>query len=347
MAGFRDISSIPVGQPWNPAIVTALQSSAVLVCVVTPKYLQSEACGREFHLFTAHRGPSAVVLPVIWTQANLPAELAQFQFPRLNMPPLYSQEGLFFIKFRMKIGQYRNCVAEFARAIIAARNGLPAGPPPTIVRPFEELPNAFARFQNKTGPDVTTFVYAAGLRHEVPTAPPQYGDTSADWRPYYFADSKTVSEIARRIAARQSLSYREVVADDGLAAEIQRSRSRKNVTLAVADPRTLDLDRCKPVSVLDEDPWDGTAVLIPWGDGSGPSWNESFQQTVKALFPKRSTADEPYFRSPIATFSEFEAALDATLTRLRGAMTRNEANQHPPTDSGPPRLSGPSGGAAS
>ena len=182
--GFRDVNSIPPGQPWDPAIVNALQSSAVMLCLVTPNYLQSEACGRELHLYRQHLGGHAVVIPVMWTKAAIPPALAAFQFPVLNMPVLYHQEGLFFVRFRRKIGQYINCVAEFARAIISTLAGIAPVPVPLPTYAGLRSPaKCLCRTSKQDRAERHHVCLRGRSRKESPQGLPQYGETWADWRP--------------------------------------------------------------------------------------------------------------------------------------------------------------------
>jgi FxsC-like protein len=329
-----------------------------LVCVTSPRYFASRFCGQEYYLFderrraaAENRSPPAVILPIIWVPApdGLPSIMNQVQWQPGGMPELYQTKGLRYLKI-LAPADYKRCVVAFGEAIRDAWRTHPAIPPLQGVAPFENIPNTFAGPQDAAlgpqgylpGPGVACFVYAAGRRSEIPQPPGRYGATAAEWRPYLPPERATVAEIARSIASRQSLSYREIPVDDNLPTELSGARERKNLTLVVADPCTLPMQPYRPVTVFDGDPWEGTAVLMPWDGAIGP-WDERLQSIVRNTFPVRSQAKAPPFQAPIPTVADFERTLDLTLTDLRAAITRTESEKKQKTDGPPPQVVGPSG----
>src|SRR5688500_2235258 len=51
--GYRDEHDLAIGDPWPERLATAAATARVLVAVVTPLYLESVNCGREFRSFLA------------------------------------------------------------------------------------------------------------------------------------------------------------------------------------------------------------------------------------------------------------------------------------------------------
>jgi hypothetical protein len=78
--GYRDISSLSVGAPWPQELVQAMQVSQVLISLISPHYLLSVNCGREFHVFIRryqllkaqpNQGMSASpIIPIFWTNSD-------------------------------------------------------------------------------------------------------------------------------------------------------------------------------------------------------------------------------------------------------------------------------------
>ena len=51
LTGYRDQNELQAGDIWPERLAEAVCSSGVLVAVLTPNYLQSLNCGREFEVF--------------------------------------------------------------------------------------------------------------------------------------------------------------------------------------------------------------------------------------------------------------------------------------------------------
>src|ERR1044071_3398966 len=109
---FRDDANLPLMATWEPALMKALQTSAVLVCVTSPAYFQSRFCGQEYHVFDRRRRqnfpedatPAPVILPVIWTPTDgaLPDFIDNVQWGQGDMPVLYPTKGLRYLRIADK-----------------------------------------------------------------------------------------------------------------------------------------------------------------------------------------------------------------------------------------------------
>jgi FxsC-like protein len=357
---FRDKDNLPLMDQWKPSILDALQSSSVFVCITSTAYLQKPFCGQEYWIFDQRRRQSLptpkVILPVIWApvQRRLPAFMNEIQWQQGEMPDIYFEKGLRYLK-KLAPNEYEVCVAKFADAISRAYQNYPSIPPLSGVAPFENIPNAFAGGQWEeaagptgwvSGPGVANFVFAAALKHELPQPPGKYGSSAAEWRPYLPAAAKTISEIAKAAAKKHSLRYREILVNDQLSAELQGARIRKNLTLLLADARTLPFQQYRQVVTFDGETWEGSALLMPWDNVAGLWEDAPLQSAVKTTFPIKSQLKAPVFQAPISTENELERVLDVTLTDLLAAFTKVETEKKYKTDQGPASITGPTGVAA-
>lgn len=357
---FRDGQNLPLMEEWRPALLKALQTSAVLVAVTSPAYFQQRFCGQEYYIFDQRRRqqvlpggqPPAVILPIIWVplQNGLPDSIDKVQWQKGSMPALYETKGLRYLK-KLQPAEYELCVTAFAEAIKDAWQRHKNIPELPNVAPFEDIPNAFAggSWEEAAGPQgwlpgpgVANFVYAAGLSSEIPLPAGRYGAKSCDWRPYLPPVPSTIGELAKGVTDKQSLRYREIPIDGNLEAELQAARERKNLTVVVADPNTLPMQQYQPVTVFDKAPWEGTAVLMPW-DGIIRPWDAQLEATVSSSFPIRSQSKAPPFQAPILTAVDLAKTLDITLTDLRAAVTQAGAKDKEKTDEPPAQVTGPSG----
>ena len=352
---FRDGKDLALMDNWRPELFEALQTSAVLVSVTSPAYFQSKFSGQEYRVFdqrrrqqTGENPPPEVILPVIWrpiTQ-NLPF-VREIQLDEDGMSPLYRKEGLRHLK-RLDPREYERCVWRFAKAIVNAWQQHPAIPRLKDVPPFPEIPNAFAGGQWEEaidkdghwikGPSVANFVFAAAQDTELKQPQGRYGERSAEWRPYLPPESRTIADIAKGVAQKRQLKYREIGVDGNLAGELEATRKRNNLTFVLADPQTLPIEKYKPIESFDKDPASGGSLMLLWDGLVGPWETDSLQKTIKERFPVKSQLSSPFFNAPIRTAQELEDRLDVTLTNLLGSMTRDQSRGKDKTDTAPVQI---------
>ena len=98
---FFDESSIRMGDEGNDSLANAVRTSQSLVCLVSPRFLGSEWCGRELKVFhrrheaskLAGGNAAGLIFPLIWEfdpkRRKLPAKLAKFQYQEAGMPKDY------------------------------------------------------------------------------------------------------------------------------------------------------------------------------------------------------------------------------------------------------------------
>jgi hypothetical protein len=354
---FRDGKDLPLMEGWRPALLNALQTSAVMVCVTSVAYFQKPFCGQEYYIFDQRRrqGLAAgakvprVVLPVLW--APLDAKLPFFddiQIKAAGMSEVYWTKGLRYLK-KFDPSEYEKCVMAFAEAIHRAAKEHSAIPPLADVEPFDQIPNAFAGgvWEEAAGPGgwvpgpgVANFVFAAAIGDELQKPPGRYGMTPSDWRPYLPPEARTIADISREAAKKNSLRYREIVVDQKLAQELKGARDRKNLTLVLADPQTLPIHQYQPVATFDSHTWEGTALLMLWDGAAGPWEDLTLQTVVSKTFPIRTQLKPPSYLAPVRSITELETVLDTTLADLRGALTKAEAEKKEKIDEPPAQVSG-------
>jgi len=360
---FRDGKDLPLMEKWEPGIMDALQTSAVLVSVTSIAYFQKPFCGQEYWVFDQRRRwnlPSGapvpdVILPVIWAPVDrgLPAFIDEIQWQALGMPAEYRKNGLRYLK-RLDPNLYERCVTAFALAIKNAWLSYPAIAPLAGVPPFEQIPNAFAegRWEEAAtrsgwlpGPGVANFVFAAAKNQQLPIPAGRYGSAAAEWRPFLPPVARTISDIARAAAKKHSLRYREILINDQLATELQNARDRKNLTVVLVDPGTLEIHEYRTVGAFDTHTWEGASLLIPW-NGVSDAWKTVALPSVATAFPIKSQLKPPAFLGPIYTADEFDQLLDVTLADLRGALTRAETEKKEKIDEAPAQIVGPRGSSS-
>jgi FxsC-like protein len=284
--------------------------------MVSPAYILSEFCAKEFWLFDSRRQeaagtrpPARVLLPIIWVPADpLPPAIAAAQFNHASLPGDYTTLGLRRLMRQGRWRAYRECIDVFAEEILKAGRA-PFIPPKTLPLPsFGEMPLAFEPAGSRA-----RFVFMAAKRSEFAATAraDRYSDNGNAWMPFNPPVPNTVQDISSTAAYEQNMAYGELPADHSLSNTLQNARARDRVVLVV-DPWTLCLDayrsRIPPRDVLDSR---RAAVIVPFPDAGNASAADraSVERALADAFPQAdASARAPYeqtdsiesFRSAIA-----------------------------------------------
>jgi FxsC-like protein len=126
--GFLDTHSMDLGVTWSARLMHDLARCGTFVALVSPRYVRSEMCGREWSVFAnrmaRHTAPSqdppAALLPLLWLPPqSLPAVIEELQYSNDLLPPAYADKGL---RQLIRLDRYRNeyvdFVDSFARQIV-------------------------------------------------------------------------------------------------------------------------------------------------------------------------------------------------------------------------------------
>ncbi len=105
---FVDGTGIKIGDDWTAVLAEGVCTAEVIVCLMSPNYLNSVWCGRELSVFRQRiremkrtlpgttRLP-AFIFPILWEVMpgrSLPKVLASIQYSEDAFPPSYSEKGL-------------------------------------------------------------------------------------------------------------------------------------------------------------------------------------------------------------------------------------------------------------
>jgi hypothetical protein len=210
--GFFDGSNIETGQDWVRVLGDALRTCKVIVCLCTPRSLNSQFCGKEMQVFLLRREnwlqqpgnenkKAGIVFPVIWERpaGALPKALEKFQFTDNALPRKYVEKGLNALsQVSRERDNFRTVVITLAERIRDAVNesALPGWPQ---LPPFDEIPSIFHA-------DASTLLQQYGVVF--------LHNQGRTWRP--FGDAP-VSTLPDAVAAQTNRLCREIVAGPDLA----------------------------------------------------------------------------------------------------------------------------------
>src|SRR5436305_12081720 len=123
--GFFDQSDVLPGDRWSDKIAEALRTCRTFVCLLSPSYLASEYCGKEFAVFQErmeNKGTKPpLILPILWdwpekVRKNLPRVISQIQFAHKSFGDTYATEGLSYLVRR---GEHGDFIDKFAIHIVS------------------------------------------------------------------------------------------------------------------------------------------------------------------------------------------------------------------------------------
>ncbi|MFC8719477.1 TIR-like protein FxsC [Kitasatospora sp. NPDC057198] len=270
--GFMD-RSMHQGQKWAERLSRELATCRVFVPLYSPRYFKSEACGKEWHLFSRRsvyqRRPTAErmtgIVPALWVAMDhyqLPRVAGELQFNHDSFGPDYAAEGLYAL---MKIDEFRSkyqaAVLKLARRIVevAEQTVIPIGQE----LDFESQPSAFDQ------PDGGDRVRISVFSYQQRELPPNrnavwYGEQRTDWQPYRPDSSRPLAQdaadIARGMGFQPTVGEFEDETDHLLGGE----RPAGPCVLLVDRWTFLDGRRSEAVRRLDRRNLGSVAVIEPW-----------------------------------------------------------------------------------
>jgi FxsC-like protein len=358
--GFFDAHSLEVGAIWSPRLVEALSECRSFVALVSPRYLLSEPCGREWAIFAerlrryeqAVGVHPSVLLPLLWLPPpRLPDVVAALQYHNDVLPEAYSRTGLRqLIRLQRNQDSYYDLITELARQIVQTTHAHHVPQAPASLD-FERIPSAFhpppdqvIPAQDRPAPDAVRAGSPAQYVHFVVAAPSRaelasddlaamardsqyYGDTSQEWAPYRPVLPVPIADYARTIAERRS--FRSGVVDStALAERIGDARRANQIVVLLVDVWATmlrdyrqTLAECNEIDQGVEDPV--TAVMVPLNHDDQQA-QEHWRQLVdslRALFFRRTVrGDDVMFRSSILTHHAFDADLQVVLEAARNRL---------------------------
>jgi MinD-like ATPase involved in chromosome partitioning or flagellar assembly len=192
--GFFGRSTAAPGASWTERVGDALASSRVLLAMVSPAFLHSDACGKEWQFFAErarHTGSQQPdILPVRWVRVHtVPKVISRREAWASGLPEAYREDGVQFLIRRSKYrDDYDALVHRLAQALIDAAG---AAAIPVVMEPprWETLTNAFQDQGAAAAPDpgrTVQFVFMVAGRAEmdpVRASLQTYGETAEDWTP--------------------------------------------------------------------------------------------------------------------------------------------------------------------
>jgi FxsC-like protein len=258
--GFLDVN-VQVGATWSSTLMAALATCATFVALVSPRYLLSLPCGREWTIFESRlhamhqrrKPPPPALLPLLWEPPDdIPRVIADRQYQNKNMPAAYDRTGLRQImRLKRHHDDYWVLLGELARQIVSIANQHPVPHGPEGVD-YHKVRSAFTGAGTEVASAVSHgqvhFILAAPSRRDLDSAelanPPRdprfYGEQANEWAPFRPGLDLPLAEYAQAIATERQ--FRATVTDiDGISDWFRDSADRDGIVVLLVDPWSTKL----------------------------------------------------------------------------------------------------------
>ncbi|WP_354641909.1 TIR-like protein FxsC [Kitasatospora camelliae] len=344
--GFMD-RSMHQGQKWAERLSRELSGCRVFVPLYSPRYFKSEACGKEWHLFTRRsvyqRRPGAErmtgIVPALWVSMEhytLPRVASELQFSHDSFGADYAAEGLYaLMKIASYSSQYATAVLRLAQRIVdvADQTVIPVTQP----LDFESSPSAF------DPPEPTDRVRISVFSYRQPELPPTrsatcYGERRTDWQPFRPPSGRPLAEdaadVARNMGFQPTVHEFEEEAENLLAADRPAGPS----VLLVDRWAFLDSQRAETVRRLDRRNLGSVSILEPWNrEDQQCRDNERMLNDLgdTVLTVSRGSRRKPSLRGDAVggspgNLDDFRGELERAVMRASTAYEQETARPEPP-----------------
>jgi FxsC-like protein len=283
--GFMD-REIRSGEGWSERLSVALATCRVFVPLFSPRYFNSEMCGKEWFAFAqraVHHGAvrnqtAEAIVPALWVPVppeQLPGPAERLQFNHSTLGERYVTDGLYgLIKLRGYAEQYESAVYELAKRIVKVAQTVRLEP----IRPldYRVVPSAFGS-HGSAGPAGAAggggtpartlhVTVAAASRHDLPEgrSPEYYGDSALDWNPYHPVAQRPIAYVAEDLV--RNLNYQTTVSsfDDEVGHLDSKQLPTRPEILIVDRWAVEDEHRRQRLAAFDRDPRPWINVVVPW-----------------------------------------------------------------------------------
>jgi FxsC-like protein len=358
-AGFMD-RQMGLGTDWRRRLALALGTCRVFVPLYSPRYFQSEQCGREWFAFRKrcvdfgmrHGREIDAIVPALWVVVpsdEMPSVASKIQFEHQNLGSTYSKEGFYgLIKLGRYKDEYQEAVYQLARHIIDVAKRTQVAPIPPV--DYNSVPSAFGSDDARRMADKRIQItVAAPDKRNLPAGRSDfyYGATSREWNPYRDDFEGSLAEYTSQLTS--SLGFEPfIVTLNDYTADPAGAVPSSGPNLLLVDPwQTVSVANQQLLRDLDEHAKPCVSLMVPWNHDDAETMNakeqlkatlgQSLSKLLKRILPEYQMAG-----TGIPTLKDF-GDMVAPLATDAGRKYLLEADTYPP--SGPhktkPRLIGP------
>lgn len=354
--GYLDVK-VPTGSRWPDRLSAALGTCQVFLALYSPRYFDSEYCGKEWWIFservreyeTQKSREAELIIPVLWepTPGDIPAVARPLQYKEHLFPAVYSQKGLRrIVKLQGRYPEeYDTILNVLADRIVNCHDTHVLAPATRLVN-IATATNAFeapvsrAAAEGDTncsepvsGPRRVYFVMAAPTAEEARTIRQdpgdRYGAEPDEWMPYRPEVTDPLILHANNVAQQQDppLLPKQERADVGDLVELIKQAERKNaIVILLVDAWTARLLKYQKALRPYDDYYSlHTAVIVPTNgmDGETARHLPALQTDVRGIFHKNFRGRRRFYRDAVTSLAEFRRELGEVLIHTQSQVFEN------------------------
>ena len=357
------------GTHWPARLAQALACCRVFVPLYSPRYFESEECGKEWSAFTRRMASQAAkrnqplieaIVPALWEPVDptlLPMAAKSIQFNHQSLGVLYSTEGFWGImKVKRYKSDYQTAVQGLARRIVqvALQTALDPESPTdslSLTSAFDDrVGNERARpdeqptsDRSRRGDRPIRIMVAAPSTGNLPEgrqSSAYYGASAHEWNPYHPQSQAALAKYAAELT--RMLGYRPVVVAFDEQPSAPTGESAQAPGLFLVDPWAAASDsRETRLREFDERAEDWISVLMPWNRAdeetmaAEPTLRPQLTQALGNMLA-RTPSQHRMVANNIPTLGDFADILPP-MAHVADKRFLNFANAYPPTGPMRPR----------
>jgi FxsC-like protein len=304
--GFLDQKGIELGDAWEPTIAQALQGSKVLVCAYSPRYFESEYCGKEWQVFQMRRelhrqkqlagDPEAqlppVIVPVLWQPCTPVPAVTSIQYLYGDPQSFENKKGVRSLVKRKTVNQatYTDYIELLAEKIKEAAGyqlpqlaNLPAlnKVPSAFVTQTPAVVPAAAQPQTPATSTASTsstkhvrFIFVAGdpAKFGGQRQADAYGERGSYWKPFHPNVSDRIGRLLQHFVSSEEMDFDSDIVEFGqdLIPVVKQAFDERKIVVLLVDGWTVSWDPASQAILrqFDKSSVDlyNSTVLVPWND---------------------------------------------------------------------------------
>jgi len=342
-AGFMD-REIRLGMQWSGELTTALATCRVFVPLYSPRYFDSENCGKEWYAFSKRvldqraRQPNiqTAIVPALWVpvaEDSLPDVAKAIQFDHHSLGDKYGQVGFSgIIKVNRFSDDYILAVQNLARRIVEVADKTRIDP--GWHTDFDTSESAFGNSAVHATPEKRLQLTVVTIDNSnLPDGRSEqyYGKTPLQWRPYFPAAPMPIVDYARELARYLGCRPRVISLVDHLR-DVARGVNAPGLFLIDVWAATSQ-GSCDDLRRLDELDQEWTSVLHPWNreDDQTLTANGLRESLEACLGRKLSSIPRPLREQAVAieTIEDFGDVMAPMIMAMRRRFLRRSDSRPP------------------
>ncbi len=316
---FIDRTYIKVGEEWKPELTHGVRTAEVLICLISPRYLDSKWCGRELEVFVRRiqqwkalsdnsGKQTRFIFPIWWEKPrdreSLPKGLQPYNPSDPGFPAVYLEKGIRQLLALNKKTAIQTFADVLSDRICEALDGSPPLGPADEIADFGTFPSAFEM--------------------DAPPSPYQVAalaTTAAGFAWKASENSPNLLQMLEIAAGKSGVAIRPLDIAAGVAPALDKAQKDLQLTLLLADAAADPADAI--LNAINGFPMNNLAIIVIY-TGAGNAGSVTSESWIQR-FPDGSLNDAAKAgRITLTGTRDLEAAIEGLITRARQQLIQRD-----------------------